>query len=415
MTGSGSVADAAPVITGISVVAPTGIGTENYWRATVVGTNALGRITRFDVRGHRSVLAGEIRHFEPVNLSGRLLPQTDISTRHALVASDAAIADAGIGPDDRDDTDLGVVTASTSGGFEFGQRELQKLWGAGHEYVSGYQSFAWFYAVNTGQTSIRHGARGPSSVLVADQAGGLDAFATARRIIRSGTPIVLTGGFDSVLSPWGWTATTATLPLSDEIDPAIAYRPFHPDANGYVAGEGGAYLVLEDAGRAADRGVTGYALLAGHAAGFDPAPESGRPKVLGRVIADALDDAQLSAHQVDVVFADAAAVPDDDRAEIDSLVRTFGIRGVPVTAPKTGTGRLFGGAGAVDVAAAALSLASGVIPPTPGAVDHPELPLDLVRRARRADPRTALVISRGSGFTSAVLLTRPERPRTVAA
>ena len=76
---------------------------------------------------------------------------------------------------------MGVVTASSSGGFEFGQRELQKLWSKGGQYVSAYQSFAWFYAVNTGQISIRHGMRGPSGVLVTEQAGGLDALGQARR------------------------------------------------------------------------------------------------------------------------------------------------------------------------------------------------------------------------------------------
>lgn len=122
------------------------------------------------------------------NLPSRLLPQTDRMTRLALVAADWALADAGIKPEDTAAFDMGVVTASSSGGFEFGQNELQKLWSKGSRYVSAYQSFAWFYAVNSGQISIRHGMKGPSGVLVSDQAGGLDAVAHAHAADPQGHP-----------------------------------------------------------------------------------------------------------------------------------------------------------------------------------------------------------------------------------
>ena len=95
----------------------------------------------------------------------RLMPQTDRMTRMALAAADAALADAGAGPGTLPEYDMGVATASTSGGLEFGQRELQKLWGKGWQHVSAYMSFAWYYAVNTGQISIKHGMRGPGGVV----------------------------------------------------------------------------------------------------------------------------------------------------------------------------------------------------------------------------------------------------------
>ena len=94
-----------------------------------------------------------------------------------------------------------VVTAASAGGFEFGQKELQALWSKGPAYVSAYQSFAWFYPVNTGQISIRHGMRGPGSALVAEQAGGLDALAKARRHVREGTALMLAGAVDGSLCP----------------------------------------------------------------------------------------------------------------------------------------------------------------------------------------------------------------------
>ncbi|MEV0564569.1 ketosynthase chain-length factor [Dactylosporangium sp. NPDC050588] len=400
----------AAVITGIGVVAPNGFGTEDYWRATLDGRNGIGRITRFDPERYPARLAGEVRGFEPRrHLPSRLLPQTDHMTRLALVAADLALTDAGLDPAALPAYAAGVVTASASGGFEFGQRELEKLWSLGGEHVSAYQSFAWFYAVNTGQISIRHGLRGPSGVLVTEQAGGLDALAQARRHIRKGIPVVLSGGVDSALCPWGWIAQVANGRVATGEDPATAFRPFHRDAAGYVPGEGGAILVVEDAAAAATRGAAPLAVVAGYAATFDPPQDSGRPGTLRRAIEIALADAGAAAADVDVVFADAAGVPALDRAEADALAAVFGPRGTPVTAPKTMTGRLASGGAALDVATAALALRDGVIPPTVN-VDAPALAhdLDLVTSARPARLRTALVVARGyGGFNAAVVLHHP--------
>lgn len=188
---------------------------------------------------------------------------------------------------------MGVVTAAGSGGVEFGGNELRKLWGQGAKHVSAYQSFAWFYAVNTGQISIRNGLRGPSGVLVTEQAGGLDAVAHARRQLRkSGVRLLVTGGVDSSLCPWGWAAHLAGGELSTAEDPDRAYLPFSADADGHVAGEGGALLVLEDEDSARARGArTVYGELAGYGATFDPRPGSGREPGLRRAIDTALSDA----------------------------------------------------------------------------------------------------------------------------
>jgi minimal PKS chain-length factor (CLF/KS beta) len=179
-----------PVVTGMGVAAPTGIGTEEHWRATLAGRSGIRRITRFDPAPYPSRLAGEVTGFEPAQyLPSRLLPQTDHMTKLALVAADEALEDASVTSADLPEFSMGVVTAASAGGFEFGQIELQKLWSKGSQHVSAYQSFAWFYAVNTGQISIRHGIRGPSGVVVSDQAGALDTIGQARRHIRRGTSL----------------------------------------------------------------------------------------------------------------------------------------------------------------------------------------------------------------------------------
>jgi minimal PKS chain-length factor (CLF/KS beta) len=398
-----------PIVTGLGVTAPTGLGVDAYWAATLAGHNGIGHIERFDPDVYPSLLAGEVPGFDPAALlPGRLLPQTDHMTRLALVAADWALADAGVDPETLPEYGMGVSTASASGGFEFGQRELQHLWSKGGQYVSAYQSFAWFYAVNTGQISIRHGMRGPSAVVVSDQAGGLDALAQARRGLRDGAVLMVAGGVDASLCPWGWAAQMASGQLSQRRDPDRAYLPFDANACGFVPGEGGAILVLEAAESASRRGVSGYGEIAGYAATFDPHPDTGRPPRLRQAIELAIADAGLTAADIDVVFADAAAVPELDRSEAEAITAVFGAGGIPVTAPKTSTGRLYSGGASLDVAAALLALRDGVIPPTINVTAAPEYELDLVtRHLRRKAIRTALVLARGhGGFNSAMVLRR---------
>ncbi|WP_424185758.1 ketosynthase chain-length factor [Actinokineospora sp. G85] len=399
------------VVTGIGITAPTGLGVADYWASTLAGVNGIGPVRRFDASGYPATLAGEVPGFEAgEHLPNRLLPQTDHMTRLALVAADWALADAGLPGSDEPDFDTGVVTAGSAGGFEFGQRELENLWSRGGAHVSAYQSFAWFYAVNTGQISIRNGLRGPSGVLVSDQAGGLDALGHARRHVRRGTRAIVSGGVDGAVCPWGWAAQLSAGRLSTVADPDRAYLPFSDEATGHVVGEGGAILVLEDATAAAERGRgRGYGEVAGYAATFDPRAGSGREPGLRRAVEGALADAGAEPGEVDVVFADAAGLPEADRVESDALAAVFGPRGVPVTAPKAGTGRLNAGAAPLDAATALLSMRHGLIPPTPNTVPAEHHRLDLVLGApRRAEVRTALVIARGQGgFNSALVLRAP--------
>ncbi|KEG37964.1 ketosynthase chain-length factor [Streptomyces althioticus] len=398
------------VVTGLGITAPNGLGTEEYWKATLAGESGLGPVTRFDASPYPSRVAGEVADYiAEDHIPSRLMPQTDHMTRLALTAADWALADGGIDTAELPQYGIGVVTAASGGAVEFGQRELQNLWSKGKEYVSAYQSFAWFYAVNTGQISIRHKLRGPSGVLLTEQAGGIDSLGHARRHIRKGFPAVISGGVDAAICPWGWVPQIASGLMSTVDDPARAYLPFSAEAAGYVPGEGGAILLVEEAESARARGAaTVYGQIAGYAATLDPAPGSGRPPGLRKAAENALADAGVDAADIDVVFADAAGVPDLDRAEAQALTGLFGAHGVPVTAPKTMTGRLLAGGAALDVATALLALRDGVIPPTvnvgAAAADHR---LDLVTEPREATLRTALVLARGHlGFNAALVVRR---------
>ncbi|WP_344821065.1 ketosynthase chain-length factor [Actinocorallia longicatena] len=396
------------VITGLGVVAPNGIGVKEFWAATLSGRSGIADLDRFDASGYPARLAGLVNGVDPAALlPGRLLPQTDVSTRLAMIAAQSALEDASVDTTAVPDYDMGIVTANASGGFEFTHREFKKLWSLGPEHISVYESFAWFYAVNTGQISIRHGMRGPSTALVADQAGGLDALGHARRIVRSGVPLVLSGGVDSAFDPWGWASHLASGLVSTDPDPTTAYRPFDVRAAGYLPGEGGGICVVEDPAAAHARGAQIYGEIAGYAATFDPAPDSGRPPGLRRAAESALADAGIGPADVDVVFADAAGVPELDRFEAGALREIFGERGVPVTAPKALTGRLLSGGGVLDVVSALMSVQEQVIPPTFATGDVPAgYGIDLVLgEPRPAAVDTALVLARGRwGFNSAIVI-----------
>ncbi|MCS0605155.1 ketosynthase chain-length factor [Streptomyces sp. LP11] len=403
--------DRPAAITGIGVVAPNGTSTDTFWKATQEGVSVLDRVTREGCENLPLKVAGEVRAFDPADtIEERFLVQTDRFTHYAMAAADFALADARLGQADTSASpySIGVVTAAGSGGGEFGQRELQRLWGKGSRFVGPYQSIAWFYAASTGQVSIRRGFKGPCSVVASDEAGGLDALAHAARAVRRGTDAIVAGSTEAPLAPYSMVCQLGYDELSRETDPTRAYRPFTDAACGFVPAEGGAMLVVESAAAARERGVEVRAVIAGHGATFTGASRWDRSREgLAEAIRKALADADCAPEEVDVVFADALGVPAADRAEALALADALGAHAarVPVTAPKTGIGRGYCAAPVLDTAAAVLAMEHGLIPPTPNVFDvcHD---LDLVTgRARPAEARTALVLSRGlMGSNSALLL-----------
>jgi 3-oxoacyl-(acyl-carrier-protein) synthase len=406
------------VITGLGVVAPSGVGTAAHWHATLAGRVAIAPLRRPDARRSPVPLAGEVTGFDPAGrLSSRLRVQTDRWTHFALAAAEMALADAALDTTAQPSYRLSVVTAAGSGGNEFGQRETQALWAEHPSEVSAYQSIAWFYAASTGQLSIRHGITGGCGVVASDGAGGLDALAHAWRQLRRGGTAVLTGGTEAPLAPFALVCQATAPTVHRGADPARGYRPFSPHATGFVPGEGGALLVLEERGTALERGARPYAELLGHAATHDayhhtaPAPDGVQ---LARALRLALERAGRAPEDVDAVFADGAGDVGGDAAEAAALRAVFGERlgELPVTVPKAGVGRLGSGGAALDVATAALALRAGTLPPTPGgdaagARERYGLRL-LTHRLRPARLRTVLVVARGAGgFNSAAVLGSP--------
>ncbi|WP_327065251.1 ketosynthase chain-length factor [Kitasatospora sp. NBC_01250] len=399
------------VITGLGVVAPSGVGTDAFWKAVQQGTAVLGPVSREGCTHLPLRVAGEVRGFDPAGLiENRFLVQTDRFTHFAMAAAELALEDAQLAKDPQQPFGIGVVTAAGSGGGEFGQGELQNLWGQGPKFVGPYQSIAWFYAASTGQISIRGGFQGPCGVLANDEAGGLDVFAHACRTIRHGTDAVVAGATEAPLAPYSVVCQLGYPELSLAEEPHRAYLPFTDDACGFSPAEGGAMFVVEEAGAAQRRGARVRAMVAGHAATFTGTAgwEASR-QGLARAIQGALAEAGCAPDEIDVVFADALGVPAADQAEALAIADALGPHGaeVPVTAPKTGYGRAYSAASSLDVATAVLALEHGLVPPTPN-ITEVRHDLDLVTgHARKLPLRTALVLSRGlMGCNSALVLRR---------
>ncbi|MEV4113891.1 beta-ketoacyl synthase N-terminal-like domain-containing protein [Nonomuraea sp. NPDC049695] len=403
-------------ITGIGVVAPTGLGVVEHWRNSLAGASGIAALPDAEALPIR--VGGQVRGFDETALiENRLLVQTDKWTWMALAAGEFALDDASLDMRSEYPFHMSVVTSSASGGNAFGQREIEALYKSGPRAVSAYQSIGWFYAASSGQISIRHRIKGACGVIVSDGAGGIDALAQAVRLIRRGSEAVLVGGTEAPLSPYALVCQSSQPTLSRAHDPARAYRPFTPDAGGYVPGEGGAMLVVEEWRHARLRpAATVYAEVAGTAATHDAyRHDSAAPdgRQLARAAREALARAGCDPDEVDVVFADGAGDRVGDEAERAALAEVFGSRRVPVTVPKTMTGRLGSGGAALDIAWAALAIHHGVVPPTVYAdADAVESGLDLVTEPRvMPGLRTALVLARGAGgFNAAAVLRAPARP-----
>jgi minimal PKS chain-length factor (CLF/KS beta) len=401
------------VVTGIGIVAPSGIGIEEHWRSTLAGELRVRPIESFDTSGYETTIAGQVEGFNVEDhVDARLVVQPDRWTWMSLAAAQLALDDAKYDPAAYDPYQTSVVLAAGSGGNEFGQREIQALWSKGRSAVSAYQSIAWFYAASAGQTSILHGTKGPASVLVSEGAGGLDCLNAARRVIRRGTPTELAGGTEAPLSPYALVCQIANGRTTRSRDPREGYQPFDVHANGYAPAEGGAVLVIEDETAAQERGAQEiYGEIAGYAATHDayhpedPAPDS---RQLVRAMRGALADAKVRPEEVGLVIADGAGVATLDALEAEAIRTVFGVCTVPVTAPQGYIGRLCSGGGSLNVATALLALRDCVAPAVGNLTQPvPWYGLDFVRHPRELDKEVVLVNARGhGGFNSCMVLKR---------
>ncbi|WP_210574357.1 beta-ketoacyl synthase [Streptomyces sp. GESEQ-4] len=408
------------VITGIGAVTPAGDGVEPLWNSARAGTSHLATIDRFDAGDYACPVAGQADFDADAELPSRFVKRTDRFTHLAVHTVRRALADAGVAVGtDVSPERTGVMVGNILGGWEFAERELRKLWIDGPRAVSPYQATAWFPAAPQGNICIDQGIKGPARTFVADRASGAYALiGAAETLLRGRADVVLAGGVEAPLSPYGWLCLETSglvAKARGSLAPHELYRPFDAGHGGSVFAEGSVFLVMERREHAERRG----ARILGELAGWGVSTDGYMPyytveptgQVLGRAMRTAAERAGISGGDLGAVFAHGSGIPFEDVTEGYGLKEAFGQSAahVPVTAPKSGFGHLLGAAAPADVALALRAMAAGSVPPTVN-LDRqaPGIELDIVRGEARPAPQWehTLVVSRGLGGVNACLLLR---------
>ena len=420
-------ANAAPVsarrivVTGMGIVAPSGIGADALWTALRRGDSAVQPITRFDVSRYPVRIAAEVPDFRPRQFMTALKARTASRfCQLTIAASRLAVEDAGVPVNALASLDAGLFLGTSAGPAQVGEDQSALFREHGPGGVHRTLPFTLSPHSASAMAASEFGILGPIVTLSSECPAGLDAIvAGARQIAAGALDVAVVGGADAPLSPilFAGFARSGVLAESNE-EPRRASRPFDRQRGGFVLGEGGAMLVIEERTRALARGARIYGELLGFGAGRDRPTYVGDQSPTGRAFllaaASALAEADLGPGEVDHVSAHAPGVPMTDLAELRALHALFaGGRGRPaVTSIKGALGHPLAAAGVLQTAAALLAMRDGVAPPTTNCDDlDPECTLDVVRgRERRTPLRTTLVTAHGFGGNSTALVVGRDRP-----
>jgi 3-oxoacyl-[acyl-carrier-protein] synthase II len=402
------------VVTGVGLVSPSGLGTEETWQSILAGRSGIAPITLFDASRYSTRFAGEVKGFDPLAwLDKKDVKKCGRFIQFALAGASMAMAASGLHIHAGNAARVGVMIGSGIGGFEVIEREHQVLLTRGPERVSPFFIVAAVVNLAAGQVAVRFGAKGPNSAVATACTTGAHAIGDAFRLIQNGyADAMICGGTEAAVTPLGIAGFAAMRALSPRNDaPELASRPWDQGRDGFVVGEGAGILVLEDLEHATRRGGPALAELVGYGMTADAhhvttPPEDGEG--VARVMAAALEDADLRPHQVQYLNAHATSTPLGDRAEAAAIEHVFGrhARGLAVSSTKSMTGHLLGAAGAVEAGLTVLALRDQVAPPTmnlttPDADNALNL---IVHRAAPMPIMYAMTNSFGFGGTNASLI-----------
>jgi len=408
---------AKTAITGIGIVAPSGIGKRQFWANVKSGRSFIKEITRFDASRYPAHIAGQIDDIDKYShVSERLLKKIDAFSHMALIASELALQDAGIEIKNEDPNLVGIFLGNAIGGWLYAETELRDLYIEGREGVSPYMASAWFPAAPQGQVSIYYGIKGFSKTVVADRASSLMAIGYANKTLsKKKLNMILAGGMEAPVSPYALLCCNTYGGLStDNAHPAAAYRPFDGKRSGFVIGEGAGIMVMEPIERAKSRKADILAYICGYGYscdGIDRINPDVSGSQLARAIKMALSDAKVKAEEIDYISLDGLAVESWDKGEVAAIKEVFGPRakGIPASCPKSMFGNLLGASGAVDLITAVMAMENSLVPPTLN-LDNPDLNgLNYIaKESLEYKINKALVISRGrGGINSALVIEKP--------
>jgi 3-oxoacyl-[acyl-carrier-protein] synthase II len=397
------------VVTGMGALTPMGNSIDEYWDALINGVSGADMITQFDASKFRTKFACEVKNFDPVKyLDKKEARKIDRFTQFALVASDQAMADAGLNKDNINPDRIGVVFASGIGGLITFQHEVTDFAkGDGTPRFNPFFIPKMILDIAAGQISMRHNLRGPNFAVVSACASSTNAIIEAHNLLRLGkADIIVTGGSEAVISEAGVGGFNAMKAMSERNDdPKTASRPYDKDRDGFVMGEASGVLVLEELEHAKKRGAKIYCELVGGGATADAyhitAPH---PDGMGarNVMLAALDDANMGAGDIDYINTHGTSTPLGDTAEVKAITNVFGEHAykLNISSTKSMTGHCLGAAGVIEAIACIKSVMHDMVPPTINHfTDDPELDPKLNFTFNKAEKRTVnAALSNTFGF-----------------
>ena len=361
------------VVTGLGALTPVGNTAEETWTNLLAGKSGAGPITRFDASLFKTHFACEVKDFSPNDLLDRKeARRMDRFTQFGMVVADEAIADSGLDFEKENPDRIGVIWGSGIGGIDTFFEQVKGF--VDNNLTPRFNPFLipmMISDITPGRISMKHGLRGPNYTTVSACASSTNALIDAFNLIRLGkADVIVSGGSEAAINPVGMGGFNAMNALSTRNDdPMTASRPFDADRDGFVMGEGGAGIILEEYEHAKARGAKIYAEMVGGGLSADAhhltAPH---PDGLGarNVMANAIEDAGLKPENIDYVNVHGTSTPLGDIAETKAIQKVFGEHAynLNISSTKSMTGHLLGAAGAVEAMASIMAIYTGMVPPT---------------------------------------------------
>ncbi|MBX7201937.1 MAG: beta-ketoacyl-ACP synthase II [Bacteroidia bacterium] len=361
------------VVTGLGALTPLGNSTPEFWEALIAGKSGAGPITHFDASRFKTRFACEVKNFDPLKvIDKKEVRRLDPYAQYALYASDEAFKDAGLDKGGFDPDRSGVIWGSGIGGLETFFQEVKNFaLGDGTPRFNPFFIPKMIADIASGHISMRFGFRGPNFTTVAACASSTNAIIDSMFYIRMGkADVMITGGSEAAVNEPAMGGFNAMQALSERNDsPETASRPFDVNRDGFVMGEGGGALILEELSHALARGAKIYAEVVGGGCSADAhhitAPH---PEGLGavNVMKNALDDAGMKPEDIDYINVHGTSTPLGDIAETKAILSVFGEHAykLNISSTKSMTGHLLGAAGAVEAIASLLAVQHDIVPPT---------------------------------------------------
>jgi len=395
------------VVTGMGAITPVGNDVATTWRAITQGVSGGAPITKFDASTFPVRFACEVKGFDPLEyLERKEAKRADWFAQYALAASVQAMSDAGLDDPSRYDPDrVGVIIGSGIGGLKTFEEQHDVFRERGASKISAFFIPMFISDIAAGLVSMRFNAKGPNYATISACATSAHAIGDAFRTIQYGdADIVITGGSEATVTPMAIGGFANMKALSERNEsPETASRPFDATRDGFVMGEGGGIVILEELEHAIARGAPIYAEIVGYGATGDayhltaPAPEGeGAQRAMRR----AMQDAKLSPADIDYINAHGTSTPANDLNETKAIKAVFGEHAakVNVSSTKSMTGHMLGAAGAVEFIIGTLAVRDCVVPPTINyQTPDPELDLNYTPNAAINRPIRA-VLSNSFGF-----------------